>query len=306
MTQEKTRALAVTPTLTREQIELIKHTVAVGATDNELALFLYQAQKRGLDPLTRQIYFIKRKQYNPDTEKYEEVGTIQTGIDGFRVVADRTGKLAGINRGTIKDAEGRLIGAWAEVFRKDWQHPAREEVSFKEYCQTKKDGSPMRLWATMPETMLKKVAESAALRMAFPEDLSGIYSHEEMQQADIEITASSLQQATTSTTDDGLKQGINPLTSSEPSATNKVAVTAEQVERREASGRPALPEFKNVPAVWSYAMKEGSTAKEIREKFGVQNPADFKGSVAEAVAILYPKEKRTEEDKLEPPTISGV
>jgi len=171
----------------REEIDLIRHTVAVGATDSELKLFLYQATKRGLDPLARQIHFIKRKRYNPETERYEEVGTIQTGIDGFRVVADRTGKRSGISRGAIRNDKGELTGAWAEVYRSDWQHPAREEVSLKEYCQKKKDGSPMGLWATMPETMIKKVAESAALRMAFPEDLSGIYTHDEMQQADIEI-----------------------------------------------------------------------------------------------------------------------
>lgn len=177
--------------LTREQIELVKHTVAIGATDNELALFLYQAKKRGLDPLTRQIYFIKRRQFNPDTDRYDEVGTIQTGIDGFRVIANRTGKLSGIKRGIILD-EGNLIGAWAEVYRSDWQQPAREEVSLVEYCQTKKDGSPRGLWATMPETMLKKVAEAAALRMAFPEDLSGIYSHDEMAQADNEAQTTTI------------------------------------------------------------------------------------------------------------------
>jgi len=175
--------------LARDQVDLIRHTVAVGATDLELKLFLYQADKRGLDPLLRQIHFIKRKRYNADTEKYEEVGTIQTGIDGFRVVAGRTGQLSGIKRGVIKDADGKLLGAWAEIYRKDWTEPAREEVSFGEYCQKRKDGEPMGLWKTMPETMIKKVAEAAALRMAFPEDLSGIYTHDEMQQADVEVVA---------------------------------------------------------------------------------------------------------------------
>ncbi len=198
MTQEK--ALAVTESnLTREQVDLVKHTVAVGATDNELKLFLYQAAKRGLDPLTRQIHFIKRKRYNPDTEKYEEVGTIQTGIDGFRVIAGRTGKLSGIRRGSIYNDKGELTGAWAEVYRSDWQHPAREEVSFKEYCQTNKDGKPRGLWSSMPETMIKKVAESAALRMAFPEDLSGIYTHDEMSQADVEVAPSRIAVESTAT-----------------------------------------------------------------------------------------------------------
>lgn len=178
-----TTELTVKP-MTNEQIDLIKKTVAMGATDNELKLFLYQAGKRGLDPLSRQIHLVKRKRWNNDTKTHEEVATIQTGIDGFRLIADRTGKLSGIKRGAIYDDKGNLVRAWAEVSRKDWNEPAREEVSFREYCQHNKDGEPMGLWKTMPETMLKKVAEAAALRMAFPEDLSGLYSDDEMSQAE--------------------------------------------------------------------------------------------------------------------------
>ena len=72
--------------LTRDQVELVKRTVAKGATDDELKLFLYQAERTRLDPLSRQIHFVKRGGQ----------GTIQTGIDGLRVVADRKG-LAGID-----------------------------------------------------------------------------------------------------------------------------------------------------------------------------------------------------------------
>src|ERR1700722_16485348 len=71
----------------REKIELIKKMFAADCSDNELQLFLYTAKKTGLDPLARQIYAIKRGGKM----------TIQTGIDGYRVIADRTGKLAGIS-----------------------------------------------------------------------------------------------------------------------------------------------------------------------------------------------------------------
>jgi phage recombination protein Bet len=141
--------------ITPAQIDLIKKTVAVGATDDELKLYLYQAQKRGLDPLTRQIHLIKRKRWNEDKKAYDYVATIQTGIDGFRLIADRSGKLAGIKRGVILNDKGELTRAWAEIYRKDWNEPAREEVSFKEYCQKDKEGNPISLWKTMPETMLK-------------------------------------------------------------------------------------------------------------------------------------------------------
>lgn len=156
-------------TWTPEQMKLITETIARGATKNELELFLYRCKNLGLDPLkSGQIYFIK---YGNGP------GTIVIGIEGFRSLAAKTGKLAGIKRGAIKDDKGVLIGAYAEVFRSDWKECAREEVPLVEYNTGKSQ------WAKMPETMIKKVAEAAALRMAFPDDLGGVYTQEEMDQA---------------------------------------------------------------------------------------------------------------------------
>lgn len=155
---------------TPEQIQLIKDTVAKNATDNELKLFLYRCQNMGLDPLKPgQIYFIK---YGSSP------GTIVVGIDGFRTKAQSTGKLAGIKRGVLRDENGKCTGAWSEVYRSDWREPAREEVSLIEYNTRKST------WVQMPETMIKKVAEAAALRMAFPDQLGGVYADAEMDQAD--------------------------------------------------------------------------------------------------------------------------
>lgn len=152
-----------------EQLELIKSTVAKGATNDELKLFLYRCKNMGLDPLKPgMVHFVK---YGTSP------GTMIVGIEGFRSRAERTGKRAGTNRGVIRDENGRCIGAWCEVYRKDWDHPAREEVSLAEYNTGKSQ------WAKMPETMIKKVAEAAALRMAFPDELGGVYTHEEMSQA---------------------------------------------------------------------------------------------------------------------------
>jgi len=161
--------LTVVHDMTKDQLELIKSTVAKNATTDELNLFLYRCKHMGLDPLKPgQIHFVK---YGSGA------GTIVVGIDGFRSKAAATGKHSGTKRGVIRDDAGRCVGAWAEVYRSDWQHPAREEVSLFEY--NKGGGN----WAKMPETMIKKVAEVAALRMAFPDDLGGVYSDDEMDQA---------------------------------------------------------------------------------------------------------------------------
>lgn len=162
--------LATLSTLTPEQLALIKSTVAKNASDDELALFLYRCRAIGLDPLKNQIYFVKYGN-NP--------GTIVTSIDGFRAKAAATGMHTGTKRGVIRDDKGVCIGAWCEVYRANWTQPAREEVSLHEYNTGK------AMWARLPETMIKKVAEVAALRMAFPDELGGTYSQDEMDQADV-------------------------------------------------------------------------------------------------------------------------
>lgn len=163
-------AIALPNELSGEQLNLVKSTVAKGATDDELKLFLYRCRHMGLDPLKPgQIHFIK---YG------NSPGTIVVGIEGFRSRAASTGKHAGTKRGVLRNDKGQCVGGWCEVYRADWKECAREEVSLSEYNTGKAQ------WAKMPETMIKKVAEAAALRMAFPDELGGVYSDDEMGQAD--------------------------------------------------------------------------------------------------------------------------
>ena len=165
------------------QITTIKETVAVGATDNELKLFLYQCSRTGLDPLSRQIHFIKRG----------GKATIQTGIDGFRAIAERTGKYAG-NDDYLFNNDMRMF----DMLKAKMEHPITAtatvykivggvKVSFsataiwEAYCPK---GGESFMWKKMPYLMLGKCAEALALRKAFPNDLSGVYTEDEMQQAD--------------------------------------------------------------------------------------------------------------------------
>lgn len=169
-----------------EQINLIRTQIAPKATDDELKLFIYQAKRTGLDPLARQIYAIHRRQKD-SFGNYSERMTIQTSIDGFRVIAERSGDYGGQDEPIFEGDNIDDLRCKVTVyrFRGDVRYPASVGVAYwKEYFQGDREGKPIGMWAKMPRTMLAKVAEALALRKAYPQDLSGLYTNDEMNQAD--------------------------------------------------------------------------------------------------------------------------
>lgn len=164
--------------------ELLKSTICRGSNDEEFQLFLHACKRTGLDPFMRQIHAVKRW----DSTLKREAMSIQTGIDGYRLIADRTGKYAP-GKETIfnYDKDGRIISAVAYVKKLTadgtW-HEISATAHYSEYVALTKEGKPTHMWATKAHIMLGKCAEALALRKAFPAELSGVYTKEEMEQAD--------------------------------------------------------------------------------------------------------------------------
>jgi len=179
---------------TDEQLHLLKTQIAKDCTDDELALFMYICKKRHLDPFAKQIYAIKRKTREGDKM------VIITGIDGFRLSAQRGG-VESIDdtvfetdealRGPLNPAG--LVRATVSVWKRGVSSPTTASAYWDEYRQVKDEWQNGRRtgaqtvaekWATMPRTMLSKCAEALACRRAAPEELSGHYISEELDQMD--------------------------------------------------------------------------------------------------------------------------
>lgn len=159
--------------VTPEQVALITRTVANGATPDELKLYLYDCQRRGVHPLDRLIHFTKRG------GKYTPI----TGIDFMRTRAHESGDCAGIGdpefSGDQASAEFTARCTVKRIVRGivcDFTATAR----WSEYYPGDQGG---HMWRKMPHVMLGKCAEALALRKAFPQELAGLYAREEMDQA---------------------------------------------------------------------------------------------------------------------------
>lgn len=181
-------ALPYTAKYNEAQLALIRATCAPRAGDIDFAMFMCTADRLGLDPFANQIWLAARW----DERSQREVFQPLVKIDGFRSIADRTGECDGQdgpywcgNDGVWKDVwlhDHSPTAAKVIVYRKGQAHGYVGIAAFTSYAPSK-DGAIDPVWARLPDAMLAKVAESLALRKAFPVQLGGIYTPEEMKQA---------------------------------------------------------------------------------------------------------------------------
>lgn len=174
------------------QVQALRHLGVEGAGPGDLAVFFHVVKRTGLDPFARQIYMIGRRSQG------ETKQTIQTGIDGYRLIGRRatakSGETLSVSAPEWMDENGAWRPVWAH---RRWGLPLAARVTihrdsqpfvavanFDEYAQTKRDGDLTQMWAQRPAGQIAKCAEALAWRMAFPQDLAGIYTEDEMGQAD--------------------------------------------------------------------------------------------------------------------------
>lgn len=185
--------------LTQAQIQLVKRTVAKNATDDELLMFLHLARKYKLDPLAREMYFIKQS---------EKDVVMMTGRDGFLKIAQSDPNYQGLQAMAVRENDnfsidvqtgdikhsftgknrGAITGAWAVAYHakrkpvvcyvefSEYDRSADEKATSRDGREYTKRGSPT--WKKYPSAMIQKVAEVFVLRRQF--NISGLVSEEEV------------------------------------------------------------------------------------------------------------------------------
>lgn len=184
---------------TQQQMAALRALGVEDATPGDLMLFLNTAQRTGLDPFSKQIYMIGRRQ--KVNGQWVTKQTIQAGIDGLRLVARRAADKAGVTLSMDDTLWADKDGRWHDLWI--WpQPPTAAKVTihrgdgtfsavapYVEYVGTRYDKDtgrnvPNSMWASKPATMLAKCAEALALRRAFPLDLAQVYTPDEMGHVD--------------------------------------------------------------------------------------------------------------------------
>jgi len=296
--------------LNTDQVDLIKRSICVGATDDELALFVMQCNRTGLDPFSRQIYSIRRW----DSEQGCHVRAIQTGIDGFRLIAERTRDASGQSlyagqQGPFWcDDAGKWTDHWISasppaaarvaVLRRDFSEPCWGVARYGAFVQTRRDGKPTRMWQQMSDVLLAKCAEASALRKAFPQELSGLYTDDEMGQADndtTEHTGPSFAAPAPKST--AAKWEQYPATDADPDVFIEVPGDNEPVQ----VVKVKAGQLAGIAAIRDRLLKSGAIkdaddfAARMRKNFGVSDPRELsKESANLLIAALQKLESRTD------------
>lgn len=201
--------------LTDAERATIQQTIGKGLSNEQYAIFIYTCQALGLNPLLHEITAVTYG--NKDGSK---TMSLIVQRDGFLTIAHRSGKFAGLESGVEMSGGGqKIMFGWAKVYHKDFTVPVYQEADFAEY------NTGRNLWLTKPKTMIKKVAESMALRKAF--NVSGVYAPEEMEK-EIDITPAKIVDGNEPASEQVIKNIKNLLPEEKRAEVDEMNLTKEQ------------------------------------------------------------------------------
>lgn len=237
----------------KEQLQVIEaQFFPAGATKAEQQFCFSVSKELGLNPILGEIHYIPRRV--KVGEKWINKVTPMVGRDGFLAIAHRSGQLAGMETtASIRDTPQLENGKWiikpqlvaeCTVWRKDSTKPFSVQVSYDEYVQCGADGKPTRLWATMPQTLLRKVSESQALRKAF--NIHGVYSPEELGEGYETDSGEIVSEAEIVSTNPS-RTHLAVVAPSTAKPTQSTETTAEDVWPEPTAADPSQPAPKNTP-----------------------------------------------------------
>lgn len=245
------------PTVPQDKMQILGDVIAPGLDATQLEVFALACNRTKLDPFAKQICAVTRW----DSELGRNKMTIQTTIDGFRVIAERTGKYAGRKPFEWCGPDGKWVEVWLEkgppaaararVLRKDFPEPLVAIARYKAYCATKQGGQPTYMWQKMDAEQLAKCAEALALRTAFPQELSGLYTEDEMEQAgmtDAAVLPETPPRTVPATVTNGSKPPPPPPPAAKPAAKSSPGST------------PAEPHFSRLFPIKQWARQPMSKA----------------------------------------------
>ena len=287
-TKPQTEQIAKSNWLSQDEKKIIKaQFFPPNATDMDMIYCMKVAETFNLNPILKQIFFVERSA-NIDGRWITKIEPL-AGRDSFLTLAHRSGKFAGIDSDcAIKQTAVLQDGEWvtknelvatAKVYRTDNDRPFCAEVEYSEYVQRTKDGSITKFWRDKPKTMLKKVAESQALRKAF--DISGLYSVDEVgddEPKKIKVAPKIETQAT---------QNLNELLSSSEKQNSSVGAKNSQTEYVEAAPLEVEPMPHDL--LQSELVKRGASeteAEKLVERLSIEEAEAYLSDPSSIDALL--------------------
>jgi len=164
-------------------------------TEQEFVMFASMCKARKLNPFVKDAYLIKYGNQPAQMVvgkdailKRAVMHPSYNGKESGIIIRNDNGQIEERNGCFYDPATEKLLGGWAKVYRKDWDHPEYMSVSLNEVAQKTKDGKLNQNWMYKTATMLEKVAKVRALREAFVEEFGGMYDEDEIQTETLQIS----------------------------------------------------------------------------------------------------------------------